>query len=1054
MTGFTASYLAELTASLTVQILNGIGRKLRETISGTEKEQAIERCLRIGLAALLATASAKSKDEVDLLSGIFRKFFGEPDVGKELGALLRGNQLNREELLYLFEHAGFEAKTLPGTNFEQALTAFEAAFLIAATDESELQGTIQTSQLLSQTHLLGEIRDSIRDLVSSLRQTGLDTLAVRNGSIMTGQAVIYQFPSIKILPSGTGDWEGHYLRTLISQCEPLDLTAIDETYASGETGAISVSDVFTTLYLARLTRSPRQTVAAAIRRQDEHDLRKQMQREEKRLPIQAVEAVAAMPRLVILGQPGGGKSTLVNHLVTQLGCKRLGRPTDQAKLPGWAEEEKPLPVRIILRRFAAWIPAGASRGEGLVWKYLETQLEQCGCKEAFPSLRHQLTDDSGIVFFDGLDEVRETDEEAKRSLITAAIAEFAKPLDKCRVVITCREYAYKPGSDWRLPEKTFPVVDLDLFGKEQIEYFTQTWYRVVGPQKGWNQEKCREESQHLFDAIQHWPHLQDLAEHPLLLTLMAQVHGQLGTLPDDRADLYERAVNLLLAHWENRIVRDLAGNRKVEPGLIMELGIRSETLRLALERVAFAAHERQEKEQARDERAADIPKEDLYEILKADLGDANKAELVIAYIQERAGLLQARDNRIYTFPHKTFQEYLTATHLLKQGEPDVMLRERMKRDLIWWREVFLLAAGASRRIPSTISNLVDTLIPLPHEENKISADKAQQAQAAAQALTETDFVEHVHKEELAEAGRFSVTYRKIQNSLIAGLRSAESLAATERAACGNALARLGDTRFRSDAWFLPDEPMLGFVEIPAGEFWMGSNKKKDSQAYDDELNQHKVKLPFYYIAHYPVTVAQFQTFVDESGYKPEHPEYLHGLSNHPVVNVTWYEALKYCEWLTERLRNWQETPKPLASLLKQQGWRITLPSEAEWEKAARGTNGLIYPWGDTADASLANYSDTGIGATSAVGCFPGGASQYSCEEMSGNVLEWTRSVYKAYPYRPEDGRENLEAEKDIHRVVRGGAFYYDHRLVRCSLRLRFYPDGRYDYIGFRVVLSP
>lgn len=117
---FTANYLAELTASLTAEILKGIGRKLRDAIAGTEKEQAIARSIRIGLAALLATASAGSKDGLDQLSNIFRKFFAEPDVGKELGALLRGHPLKRDELLYLFEHAGFDATTLPGVSFERA----------------------------------------------------------------------------------------------------------------------------------------------------------------------------------------------------------------------------------------------------------------------------------------------------------------------------------------------------------------------------------------------------------------------------------------------------------------------------------------------------------------------------------------------------------------------------------------------------------------------------------------------------------------------------------------------------------------------------------------------------------------------------------------------------------------------------------------------------------------------------------------------------------------------------------------------------------------------
>jgi formylglycine-generating enzyme required for sulfatase activity len=103
------------------------------------------------------------------------------------------------------------------------------------------------------------------------------------------------------------------------------------------------------------------------------------------------------------------------------------------------------------------------------------------------------------------------------------------------------------------------------------------------------------------------------------------------------------------------------------------------------------------------------------------------------------------------------------------------------------------------------------------------------------------------------------------------------------------------------------------------------------------------------MARYPVTVAQFRAFVEASGYQPQDGDGLRGLPNHPVVNVIWYDALKYCEWLTDRLRSWEGTPEPLAILLRPEGWWVSIPSEAEWEKAARGTDGRIYPWGDEPD---------------------------------------------------------------------------------------------------------
>ena len=171
--------------------------------------------------------------------------------------------------------------------------------------------------------------------------------------------------------------------------------------------------------------------------------------------------------------------------------------------------------------------------------------------------------------------------------------------------------------------------------------------------------------------------------------------------------------------------------------------------------------------------------------------------------------------------------------------------------------------------------------------------------------------------------------------------------------------------YRANAWFLPDDPLLGFVEIPAGPFAMGSDPAVDPQAYDNERwspsePQGTVDLPAFHIGRTEVTVAQFAAYAGTAGASVA-GEALRGAPDHPVANVSWPDALAYARWLQMTLLEWSGTPPTLRQRL-QQGWRITLPTEAQWEKAARGADGRVYPWGDAPRTGAAN-DNTGPGAT-------------------------------------------------------------------------------------------
>jgi len=258
--------------------------------------------------------------------------------------------------------------------------------------------------------------------------------------------------------------------------------------------------------------------------------------------------------------------------------------------------------------------------------------------------------------------------------------------------------------------------------------------------------------------------------------------------------------------------------------------------------------------------------------------------------------------------------------------------------------------------------------------------------------------------------------------------------------------------FSADFWQLPEEPLLGFVEIPAGEFLMGSNPAVDRQAYENERwsqaeRQGTVDLPRFYIGRYEVTVAQYREFVREMG-RAALPETLAAEPDHPVTNITWTDALAYARWLQDRLSEREDTPEEIKSLLAA-GWQISLPTEAQWEKAARGSDGDIYPWGNQLAQERANF---GTAATQSVGSYDCLECSFGLADMSGNVWELTRSPYQPYPYSTEDDRSNLS--DDALWVMRGGSYADGAGNIRAAVRGGVDPGVRNATIGFRLVLTP
>lgn len=808
-----------------------------------------------------------------------------------------------------------------------------------------------------------------------------------------------------------------YLERLIQDTSALSLSGIDPAAVGGDSEALSLEAVYTGLLTQEswMDGWPLKPTPLGTR------------------ALSALEQLNRHQRLVLLGDPGSGKSTFVNFAALCMAGEILGRPhpgLDLLRAPllgrGGEDEKNPqpwdhgalLPVRVVLRDFAVQglPPAGEKAAAGHLWGFIAGTLSEIslgGCAEA---VHQHLLEHGGLILLDGLDEVPEA--EQRREQLLRVVQDFVGTFSRCRVLLTSRTYAYQEQG-WKLPG--FAEAVLAPFSDGQIRRFVTRWYAHSAGTRKLTEADAQGKAAHLEDAIFSRPHLRELAGRPLLLTLMACLHAWRGTdLPEKREQLYAVTVDLLLERWEKqRKTYDAQGKPVIlQQSLAQYLDTEKEKVLQALEELAYEVHATQGDRLG----TADVEQGELLKLLlRVGRSTAANPAVLVDYLSQRAGLLVPRGVGVYTFPHRSFQEYLAACHLSVEDFP-TKVAELGREDPDRWREVVLLAgAKAARGTPGPAWQLARELCYREPADADVRPADAWGAHLAGQVIAEA--VDLSRK--ISEANRRQLEHLRRWHVQLLGT---DHFPARERALAGKILAALGDPRFDPDFWFLPREPSLGFVEVPAGAFLMGEGKE-----------QHEVKLPAFAIGRYPVTVAQFRVFVEHSGYAAE-PRSLEGVANHPVVRVSWHDALAYCGWLTKRLRE------------AGRNGNVMLPSEAEWEKVASGTDGREFPWRGEADPNRANYDESGIGERSTVGCFPKGTSPYGCEELSGNVWEWTRSRYSAYPYYRLDGREGLEAQ--VPRGLRGGSFTANSRDCRCAYRGGGGPRYRDLDLGFRVSLSP
>ncbi|RQW11498.1 NACHT domain-containing protein, partial [candidate division KSB1 bacterium] len=436
-----------------------------------------------------------------------------------------------------------------------------------------------------------------------------------------------------------------YLKQVAWEANKLPWTIISSDYSDEQKARIiQLDEVYTDLDTCEVQQ---------IDREDAYTLMMKNIRERELVP--ALQMIDRHSRLLVMGNPGSGKSTFVKYVACLLAQAGLNGEPHLQKLAPWSHGAL-LPVFVELRGFSAWLRNQTSRKSThqCLTNYLKARLsDDETIAEFWPQFADLLASDKpALIIFDGLDEVPQD----HRGAVVDCVNDFAGFYNDNRYIVTCRPYAYI-GQPFQLDD--FHTATLAPFSEEKIQEYIKKWYHLQEIKGYFKPSDAIDRANRLIAAIRARG-LRDLAERPLLLTIMVQIHSTKKRLPQDRTELYADAVNLFLERWEGHVDQE---NNILD--VLNMPGLKMSHLRAAIYEVAFRAHQ----SAASAEEAADIEEEHLRAWMAPHLdGVIKKAELFVDYIHERAGLLIRHKTDAYQFPHRSFQEFLAACHLLMQED--------------------------------------------------------------------------------------------------------------------------------------------------------------------------------------------------------------------------------------------------------------------------------------------------------------------------------------------------------------------------------------------------